>query len=130
MRFFVRWIVLSLAVIVAVQLVPGAEFVGQGYMGAVFCALVLAFLNATLKPILQLLTLPATILTLGLSALILNAVILELASGWSTMLFGSGIAMASIGSAIVASIIISIVGGVLGGLVGASDLGFCPQDRD
>lgn len=121
MRFFVRWIVLSLAVIVAVQLVPGAQFVGQGYTGAVFCALVLAFLNATIKPILKLLTLPATILTLGLSSLILNAAILELASGWSTILFGSGIAMASIGSAIAASIIISIVGSLLGGLVGAAE---------
>lgn len=119
MRFIARWASLSVAILVAVYLVPGIEPVGDRVIGPLLVAVTLALLNATLKPLLQLLTLPLTILSLGLFSLALNAMMLELASGWATQITGYGIAIATFGSAFFAAIIISLVASIVGSVVGA-----------
>lgn len=67
---FIHWLVSVLAIVIAAELVPGVEVT---LWGAVILAVVLGIINLFLKPILQLLTLPLTILTLGLFSLVLNA---------------------------------------------------------
>lgn len=120
MNFFVRWLVTALAVAVAVWLVPGVGFVDTGSgtaINIIMFAVVLALLDMSIKPILQFLSLPLTVLTLGIFYLIVNTVMIYLASALANGLFGVGFEIASFGSAFVASIVISIVGALLNGLV-------------
>ncbi|WP_455136569.1 phage holin family protein [Thermophilibacter sp.] len=118
MRFIGKWLVSTVACAAAIWLVPGIVPVGGTWVGALFCALVLALLNASVKPVLQILSAPITLLTLGLFYVVVNALVLELASWLSLNLFGAGIAIYSLGSAIMGAIIISIVSMLLSGLIG------------
>lgn len=69
--FFQRWLVTAVAVLVATQLVPGLEYDSLG--GLLTASLVLGILNAFLRPLLLLLSLPILLLTFGLFAWIVNA---------------------------------------------------------
>jgi putative membrane protein len=119
MNFILRWIACAIAVGLAVFLVPGISVLGGGWAPVVFTALFLALINASIKPFLQVLSLPVTILTLGIFALIINALMLELASWLASGFFGSGLFIASFGSAFVASIIISLVSAWMNKALGA-----------
>ena len=122
MNFIIRWIVTAVAVGVAVWIVPGITTVGQDATIAIAAgALVLSFVNAVLKPIVQTLSFPISVLTLGLFYLIVNALLLELAAWASTGIFGSGIAVNGFGSAFIGSIIISIVSALVNGLIGTDN---------
>jgi putative membrane protein len=79
MNLLISWIFSALAVLVAAYLLPGVAV--SGFVSALAVALVLGFLNAFIKPILIILTLPINILTLGLFTLVINAAIILLASG-------------------------------------------------
>lgn len=120
MGFFVRWVVTAIAVAVAVWLVPGVSVLGaQIWVGVLFLSLVLALVNMSIKPILQLLSLPVSIITLGLFYLIVNTLMLYLAAWLANALFGIGFEIATFGSAFVAAIVISIVSIILNGVIGA-----------
>jgi len=80
MNFILRLLLTGVAVVILAKLLPGVSV--DGYFTAVIVALVLALLNFIVKPILVLLTLPVTILTLGLFLLIINAIIILLADGF------------------------------------------------
>lgn len=121
MRFVAKWLVTAIACAVAIRLVPGIVPVGGAWAGPLLCALVLALLNATVKPVLQVLSIPFTVLTLGLFYLVVNAAVLELASWLSRNIFHAGIAIDSLGSAVMGSIVISLVSMVVSGIVGADD---------
>lgn len=121
MRFVAKWLVTTVAVAVAVWLVPGIVPIGGMWEAALVFALVLSFLNATVKPVLQLLSVPITFVTLGLFYLIVNAAVLELASYLSRNIFHAGIAIDSFGAAFFAAIVISVVSMVVSGVVGADD---------
>src|SRR6266540_1891791 len=72
-----RWLISTLAIFVAVYLLPGIEFVGPGWeLGIV--ALVFGLVNAVLRPLLTMLTCPLIILTLGLFGLVITIVSLAL----------------------------------------------------
>jgi putative membrane protein len=79
---------------------------------AIITAIVLALLNAFLKPLLVLLTIPATIFTLGLFLLVINASILMIADQ-----LVDGFIIDSFWSAVLLTIFISLVNGLLGGNV-------------
>jgi putative membrane protein len=68
-----RWIINALALIGIAYLVPNIEV--QSFYTALITALILGILNAVVRPILTLLTLPITIMTLGLSTLFINALL-------------------------------------------------------
>ena len=122
MGFVIRWIVTAVAVGAAVWIVPGITTVGSnGTIAVAVMALILALVNASIKPILQTLSLPITVLTLGIFYLIVNALLLELAAWAATGLFGSGIAIDGFGSAILGSIVISIVSAIVNGVIGNDD---------
>lgn len=123
MSFVARWVVTALAVAAAVWIVPGIEILatGQTWIGVALTALVLSLLNMSVKPVLQLLSLPVTILTLGIFYLIINTLMLYLASWLANGLLGAGFYIAGFGSAFLASIVISIVSTILQGIVGLDD---------
>lgn len=72
----IQWIISALAIGVAAYLIPGVEVT---LLGALVLAVVLGLINTFLKPIIGLLTLPITIVTLGLFSLVVNALLVMLA---------------------------------------------------
>lgn len=77
MRLLLKWFLVALAVVLGAYLLPGVAV--EGFGTALLVALVLGILNAILRPILVVLTIPVTILTLGLFLLVINAAIILLA---------------------------------------------------
>ena len=101
----VRWLVVSFAVVVAAWLVPG---IGYSSFGAVLLfALILAFVNAFVRPVLAFLSCPLIVLTLGLFVLVINALMLMLA-GWFAGVAGIGVTVEGFWSAFWGALIISI----------------------
>ena len=78
MNTFLKLILSFLAVIIIAQILPTVHV--DNYVTAIFVAVVLALLNTFVKPILVLFTLPVTFFTLGLFVLVINAVIVLIAS--------------------------------------------------
>ena len=120
MSFLIRWIVTAVAVAAAVWLVPGIELIGgdSAWVGIATFALILSLVNISVKPILQLLSLPITVLTLGIFYLIVNTILLYLAAWLANGLFGVGFWISGFGSAFLASIVISIVSAIVNAVVG------------
>ena len=77
MKYLLRILLSALAVVILSKILPGV-FV-ESYLTAIIVALVLSFLNFLVKPVLIILTLPVTIITLGLFLLIINAIIIVFA---------------------------------------------------
>ena len=75
-----RWLITTLAIFAAVNLVPGIYFAGQGWELGIVAA-VFGLVNIGLRPLLSLLTCPLIILTLGLFGLVINALLL-LVTAW------------------------------------------------
>ncbi len=86
-------------------------------MSALFAAAVLGILNALVRPLLILLTLPLTIVTLGFFILVINALLFQLASA-----LVPGLHVASFWSAVFASVIVSIVSWILNSMVAEEGL--------
>jgi putative membrane protein len=123
MKTVVIWLITAVAVAAAIWMVPGINLVGQNYyISIAILAAIFAFLNAFLKPILQLISLPITILTLGIFGLIVNTAVLYLAAWLGNGLFGTGLVIDSFGSAIIASIVISLVTVILNAITGVKDI--------
>lgn len=76
---FFRWLILTGAIVVASYLFDGIHV--SGFFSAFFAAALLGVLNAVFRPIVFILTLPLTVLTLGLFTFVINAVMLQMASG-------------------------------------------------
>ena len=91
---------------------PGIEIRSGGALIA--AAVLLAVVNAIVRPVLILLTLPITLLTLGLFLLVINGLMIELVSA----LLQHGFHVASLGPAILTSIIVSITGWLVNGFIG------------
>lgn len=109
--FFVRWGTTSLSLWVTSYLFSGIRF--HSLPSLAVSALLLGFANALVKPILVALTLPLTVLTLGLFLLVINAIILLLIAA-----LVPGFVLAGFWSAVMASIIISLVNLAIGELLG------------
>lgn len=77
MKIFFHWLTSAIAILVAAYIVPN---VSATPVGAIVAAVVLGALNLFIRPILLILTLPITILTLGLFSLVINALLAMLAS--------------------------------------------------
>ena len=103
MSFILYFVVIAATMMALSRLLPGIHV--DGPVPALLAAVVLAAANAILKPILFVLTLPFTILTLGLFLLVLNAVML-----WITALIVPGFDVRGIWPTLLASMILSVVG--------------------
>jgi putative membrane protein len=106
----IRWLILTAAIMVASYLISGIEV--RGFLSAFLAAAILGVLNAFFRPILIVLTLPLNILTLGLFTFVINALLLEMASGVI-----SGFEVHGFWSAVLGSLIISIVNWLLSSFV-------------
>lgn len=78
MAIIINWLLAALAIMATAYLLPGVSL--AGFVPALVTALVLGLLNAFIKPVLLLLTLPINILTLGLFTLVINAALIMLVS--------------------------------------------------
>lgn len=78
MKFLVKWIIGTVAIVITTYLLSGIHV--DSVQTALITALVLGIINAVLRPILFVLTLPITIISLGLFAVILNALLVMLAA--------------------------------------------------
>lgn len=74
MKIIIKLLLTAVAVVILANVLPGIHV--DGYVTAIIVAVVLALLNFLVKPILVILTLPATILTLGLFLLVINAIVI------------------------------------------------------
>ncbi len=110
LRFMTRWLATALGIGAAGSILPGIRV--DGALAAAIGALVLGLINATLRPVVLLLTLPLTLLTLGAFALIVNGAMLTLMSYWV-----SGVHVAGFGSAVLGAVVISVVGSLLNWLL-------------
>jgi putative membrane protein len=98
MRIIVRWLLLGAALLLVAHLYPGV--VVQSFGAAMIAALVLGLFNALLRPVLVLLTLPVTLLTLGLFLFVINALMFYFAAGVLDGFHVTGYVAALIGSLI------------------------------
>lgn len=80
MRFLVKIIISTLAVLITAYLLPGVSIENNSFFTGLMVALVLAFLNTIVKPILVFFTIPISVFTLGLFILVINAIIIIWAS--------------------------------------------------
>ena len=106
MKTLVRWLLLAAALLLVAHLLPGVEVVSFG--SALIAALVIGLLNNLLRPLLVLLTLPVTLLTLGLFLFVINA-----AMFWAAARFLDGFAVMGFGSALLCSLVYSLCGMVI-----------------
>ncbi len=123
MNFIIRWLVTAVAVGVAVWIVPGMDILGgsDAWIGIALFGLILSLINISIKPLMQILSLPITVITLGIFYLVINTLMLYIAAWLANGIFQVGLIIDSFGSAFVASIVISVVSAFVNALVGAKD---------
>ena len=105
----IRWLVLFLAVFVAAHL-PFLGITYRSWTDLVVAALILAVVNAFVRPVLLLISLPLILISFGLFILVINALLLLLVSG----LMGGGFVVPGFWSAVGGSLVISLVSFFLG----------------
>lgn len=102
MALLVRWILNAAALMLVAYLYPGVQVASLG--AALLAAVVLGLVNAVIRPILLVLTLPVTILTLGLFIFVVNALMFWLVAG-----IVGGFHVAGFWAALVGSILYSVI---------------------
>ena len=112
MNFLVNMLISAIAVAISAFLIPGIRV--DGFFEAIVFSVVLALLNRVVKPVLVILTLPITLLTLGIFYLIINVLMVYLAA-W---IVSPGFEVSSLLSAILFSIVLSIVNTILDSMAG------------
>ena len=107
-----RWIILTIAIGLTAQLIPGVRIEG-GIGNLILVAAIFGLVNAFIRPLITLLTCPLIILTLGLFTLVINTILFLLTDQLSPALTIEGF-----WPAFLASIVISIISGILSAFVG------------
>ena len=105
MKLLTRVLLVALTLLIVAELLPGVEV--TGIYAAIIGAVVLGLLNVFVRPILIILTLPVTIVTLGLFILVINALLF-----WFAASFLDGIVVSGFWSALFGSLIVSIVSSI------------------
>lgn len=102
MKLLGKLIINIFALLVVEYLVPGVEL--SNFWSATVTAVVLGMVNTFLKPILQLIALPITIMTFGIAAMLINVLLL-----WLVQSIVPGFTIANFTTAVIASILLSLV---------------------
>ena len=110
MRFLARLVLNGLAIIIAAWLLPGLHITSP--LSALLAGVLLGFVNAIVRPFLFFLTLPLTLLTLGLFIFVLNAICFGL-----TALLVPGFSIDGFFSAVFGALLVSVVSWILNGLL-------------
>lgn len=117
MGFVIRLLVSALALYLLTQVYSGVYFVaGSGVGAVVIAALVMGVVNALIRPVLLLLSLPVNVLTLGLFTLIVNGVVLWLVAALTAL------NVAGFGAAVIGALILTVISWALDAVVGALGL--------
>lgn len=106
MKIIIRWLLLAAALLLVAHLYAGV--VVQNFTSALIAAAVLGLLNTLLRPVLVLLTLPVTLITLGLFLFVINATMFYMAASLL-----NGLTVTGFGAALVGSLIYSLCGMVI-----------------
>ena len=110
MTLLLVWILNAVALLIVAYMLPGIVVTSFG--SALVAAVVLGLLNTILKPVLQILTLPLTVITLGLFLLVVNALVFWLAGS-----ILSGFKVAGFWWAFIGAIVYSIITSLLSKLI-------------
>lgn len=110
MRLLLVWILNAMALLAVAYLYPGVQV--QDWKAAAVAALVLGLVNTLVKPVLVILTLPVTILTLGLFLLVLNALLF-----WAVASMVSGFHVNGFWAAVLGALLYSVIGWLLSFLI-------------
>lgn len=102
MKLLIRLGANVLALLVVEYLVPGFKL--SGYEAAIVAAIVIGVVNTFIRPILQIIALPISLLTFGISAFLINVVLL-----WGVSIVVPGFEIASFVTAIIAALVLSLV---------------------
>jgi putative membrane protein len=111
--FFFRLVITALGLWAAETIVPGVRIDGWGNL--VVAALLLGIVNAIIRPVILILTLPLTVLTLGLFILVVNGISLAMVA-WLM----PGFSLSGLGSAILGSIVVGLTSWLASAFVGGS----------
>ena len=113
---FIRWLINTLALYLAVQVVPGVNYTG-GPVGLLLVALLFGLVNATLRPLLTFLTCPLVLVTLGFFLFVINALML-LCLSWLSAEIDLGFGVTGFWPAFWAGLLVSLVSLFLSIVVG------------
>jgi putative membrane protein len=114
LNFFITWVISAISLGITAYIVPG--FTISSWQAAAIGVLVMAFVNAIIKPIITIFTLPLTILTLGLFLLVVNAISISLVA-----YFTPGFSISSFWAALLGSIVLSLVSSLFNQILGQSN---------
>jgi len=106
MKTLVRWFLLAAALLMVAHLYPGVEV--RSFTSAMIAALVLGLFNTLLRPILVLLTLPVTVVSLGLFLFVINALMF-----WAAASVLDGFGVSGFAGALIGSLLYSLCGMVI-----------------
>jgi putative membrane protein len=112
-RFLLHWLVIAVALGAAARFVPGIHITSGPVL--VLSALVLGLVNAIVRPVLVVLTLPLTVLTLGFFYLVVNGAAFGLAAA-----LVPGFTVASLGAAVLGSLVVALVSWAFAALIRAA----------
>jgi putative membrane protein len=123
MRLFLRWFINAVALLAAAFVVPGIRLSAGGgspglneWVTLAIVALIFGVINAIIRPVVVLLTLPLTIITLGLFMFVINALMLLLTSRIAQA-FDLGFRVDGFGAALLGALVIAVVSFILGRLL-------------
>lgn len=108
-HWMVRWIINVIVIIVAAYIIPGFDVT---ILGAIVGSILLGLVNATIRPVILLVTLPLNILTLGLFTLVVNGLML-----WLVSSIIKGFTVQSFGAAFMGALLITVISAVISFLV-------------
>ena len=118
MKLIIRWLVTSIALLAAAWLVPGIHVAQDSFKVFGLMALILGLVNAFIRPLLKLLSCPLIIVTLGLFVLVINGIMLMVASWIAQHWFGVGFYVDGFWPAFLGALIVSVVSVILNALLG------------
>ncbi len=105
-KLLTRWLLLAAALLLVAYLYPGVTI--ASFSAAMIAAFVLGLLNTVVRPLLILLTLPVTLITLGLFLFVINALMF-----WAAASLLEGFSVRGFGAALIGSLIYSLAGMVI-----------------
>jgi len=109
MKLLIRWVLFALTLLAISYYLPGIEV--ATFYNALIVAFVLGLLNTLIRPVVKLISLPITLLTLGLFSLVINA-----AFFWFVSTIVEGFVVAGFWPAFFGALILSIAGSIINGL--------------
>jgi len=114
MKFILQWILVAI-VFYALPNLPyiGSHFLIDGFVIAIIASIIFGLINALVKPVLKIITLPLNLVTFGLFALILNVILF-----WIVAVVIPGFELPTLFGVIIGSIILSVVNWIIDKLLG------------